>query len=86
MALFENGVADIKKRSLTKIPALARKVYDVTGAGDTVISALTLAVAAGGTLKEAAFIANVAGGEVVAEVGTAQVKKDRLKQLVFEYI
>ena len=86
MALFENGISDRDRRTLTRIPALARKVYDVTGAGDTVISALTMAVASGATLKEAAFIANVAAGEVVAEVGTAQVNKDRLKKLMLAYV
>ncbi len=86
MALFENGQADKDKRSLTKIPTLARRVYDVTGAGDTVISVMTMAVAAGASLKEAAFIANVAAGEVVAQIGTAQVEKDRLKELVSGYL
>ena len=86
MAMFENGISDHNRRSLTKIPALARKVYDVTGAGDTVISVITMAVASGATLKEAAFIANVAAGEVVAEVGTAQVDKNRLKKLTLGYI
>ncbi|MCD6160923.1 MAG: D-glycero-beta-D-manno-heptose-7-phosphate kinase [candidate division Zixibacteria bacterium] len=86
MALFENGVSEKNKRLLTKIPTLARRVYDVTGAGDTVIAALTMASAAGASLKEAAFIANIAAGEVVAEVGTAQVKKDRLKKLAAKYI
>lgn len=85
MALFENGVSDKTKRTLTRIPTLARKVYDVTGAGDTVIAAMTMASAAGATLKEAAVIANIAAGEVVAEVGTAQVKKDRLMKLVGKY-
>jgi rfaE bifunctional protein kinase chain/domain len=85
MALFEESSA-AGKRSLTMIPALARKVFDVTGAGDTVIAALTLAVAAGASLKEAAFIANVAASEVVGEVGTAQVKKDRLKKLLMKFL
>lgn len=86
MALFENGVADKDKRSLTKIPTMARKVYDVTGAGDTVISVMTLAVAAGASLKEAAFIANVAAGEVIAQIGTAQIGNERLKELMLEFL
>lgn len=84
MALFENDPKAPEGRALTKIPAMARKVFDVTGAGDTVIATMTLAVAAGANLKEAAFIANVAAGEVVGEVGTAQVSKDRLYELVLE--
>lgn len=86
MALFEKSSIGSISRSLTKIPAMALKVYDVTGAGDTVIAALTMAVAAGATLKEAAFIANIAAGEVVAQVGTAQVSKDRLKKMVLGHL
>lgn len=86
MALFENGQHDNSHNALTKIPTLARKVFDVTGAGDTVISTMTMAVAAGASLKEAAFIANVAAGEVVAYIGTAQVGRDRLKELVLSYL
>lgn len=84
MALFENGPKGSTNRSLTKIPAMALKVYDVTGAGDTVIATLTMAVAAGASLKEAAIIANIAAGEVVAQVGTAQVSMEKLKKLVTE--
>ncbi len=86
MALFENGQAGSNKRSLTKIPTMARKVFDVTGAGDTVISVITMAVSAGASLREAAFIANIAAGEVVAQIGTAQVANDKLKELVLEKI
>ncbi len=84
MALFENGPKGSTKRSLTRIPAMALKVYDVTGAGDTVVATLTIAVAAGASLKEAAIIANIAAGEVVAQVGTAQVSMEKLKKLVLE--
>ena len=72
MALFE---AD---RTLTHFPTRARKVYDVTGAGDTVISAFTCAVAAKATFREATLISNHAAGLVVAEVGTAQAGKEEL--------
>ncbi|MDP6669541.1 MAG: D-glycero-beta-D-manno-heptose-7-phosphate kinase, partial [Candidatus Krumholzibacteria bacterium] len=65
IALFEPG------QKLRKFPALARHVYDVTGAGDTVVSVLSLAMAAGIGLEEGARIANLAAGRVVAEVGTA---------------
>jgi D-beta-D-heptose 7-phosphate kinase/D-beta-D-heptose 1-phosphate adenosyltransferase len=84
MALFENDSRAPEGKVLTRIPAMARKVFDVTGAGDTVIATMTLAVAAGANLKEAAFIANVAAGEVVGEIGTAQVSKNRLRELVLE--
>lgn len=71
MSLFEKTPAkDIK---VTHIPTAAQKVFDVTGAGDTVIAAFTLARATGVSLKNAAIIANHAAGIVVGEVGTAVV-------------
>ena len=60
------------------IPTKAREVYDVTGAGDTVISTLALASAAGATLEEAALISNFAAGIVVGKIGTATVMKEEL--------
>ncbi len=72
MALFE------KNGSLTFLPTAARKVYDVTGAGDTVISAFVSAMAAGAALPEAAYISNQAAGIVVGEIGTAQATKESL--------
>lgn len=67
----EQGMSLFEKDRITHIPTVARKVFDVTGAGDTVISAFTLAHAAGAAMEEAAVIANHAAGIVVAEVGTA---------------
>ncbi len=66
MSLFEKG-----KKTPTTIRATAKEVYDVTGAGDTVISVFTLALAAGASLKEAAILSNFAGGIVVEKSGTA---------------
>ncbi len=63
---------------LTHIPTVAREVYDVTGAGDTVIATLALAMAAGATATEAAVIANHAAGIVVGKVGTATVSQTEL--------
>ncbi len=60
------------------LPTKARKVADVSGAGDTVISTLTLALVSGATVTEAAAIANHAGGIVCGEVGIAPVDKERL--------
>lgn len=59
-------------------PTVARKVFDVTGAGDTVISAFVSAITAGATLKEAALISNCAAGAVVAEIGTAAITSKKL--------
>ena len=55
-----------------------RQVFDVTGAGDTVLSVLSLAVAAGASLADAAHLANAAAGEVVAKLGTATVNSVEL--------
>ena len=63
---------------MTHIQTVAREVYDVTGAGDTVIATLALALASGARLDEAAIIANHAAGVVVAKVGTATVSRDEL--------
>jgi D-beta-D-heptose 7-phosphate kinase/D-beta-D-heptose 1-phosphate adenosyltransferase len=76
MSLFEQG------RKVTHIPTVAREVYDVTGAGDTVIAALTLAMASGASMADAARIANYAAGIVVGIVGTATVKPEELKQRI----
>ncbi|MBN1828958.1 MAG: D-glycero-beta-D-manno-heptose-7-phosphate kinase [Deltaproteobacteria bacterium] len=64
------------------IPAVAHEVYDVTGAGDTVISTLSLALAAGATLREASAIANLAAGIVVGKIGTATVSRAELVKAV----
>lgn len=74
----EQGMSLFEKDRITHIPTVARKVYDVTGAGDTVISAFTLAHVSGAGLEQAAVIANHAAGIVVAEVGTAVASPDEL--------
>ena len=76
MNLFEQG------GKVTHIPTVAREVFDVTGAGDTVISTLTLAMAAGAGMVDAAMISNFAAGIVVGVVGTATVKPEELKQRI----
>ncbi|HEY7183895.1 MAG TPA: D-glycero-beta-D-manno-heptose-7-phosphate kinase [Blastocatellia bacterium] len=63
---------------MTHIPTTAREIYDVTGAGDTVIATLALALAAGAGLNEAAIIANHAAGVVVGKVGVTAVSRDEL--------
>ena len=60
------------------VPTAAREVYDVTGAGDTVIATLAASLAAGATLVEAAMLANHAAGIVVGKVGTATAAADEL--------
>lgn len=68
----------------TQIPTVARKVFDVSGAGDTVIATFTLALAAGLTPSEAALLSNLAAGIVVGEVGTAAVATSRLKEILID--
>jgi len=62
------------------IPALARQVYDVTGAGDTVIGTLALALSTGASMRDAATLANHAAGVVVGMVGTATLSAQQLSE------
>jgi D-beta-D-heptose 7-phosphate kinase/D-beta-D-heptose 1-phosphate adenosyltransferase len=72
ITLGADGMLLAKKGKVEKImPTAAREVFDVSGAGDTVISSLTLALVAGANFEQAAELANVAAGIVVAKVGTA---------------
>jgi D-glycero-beta-D-manno-heptose-7-phosphate kinase len=81
ITLGEQGMM-LFRRSETPfhIPTRAQEVYDVSGAGDTAIALLTLALAAGATPAEAADISNHAGGIVVGKLGTATVTPAELKQ------
>ena len=63
-----------------RIPTVAREVFDVSGAGDTVIAAFTLAKAAGASFLEAAVLANAAAGVVVGKVGVAACSPEELRQ------
>jgi len=71
MALFHQGTVKL-------VPARAREVFDVTGAGDTVISVLALALAAGADFPGAAELTNVAAGIVVGKLGTASISPEEL--------
>lgn len=78
----EHGMSLFEGTRTTHIPTVAKKVFDVTGAGDTVIAAFTLARAAGASMRDSAVIANHAAGVVVGEVGTATAsKEDILKSM-----
>jgi D-beta-D-heptose 7-phosphate kinase/D-beta-D-heptose 1-phosphate adenosyltransferase len=74
MSLFLSG------GELVHLPTVAREVYDVTGAGDTVVGVLATALAAGATMVEAALIANHAAGVVIREIGTASVTPDEIER------
>src|SRR5512139_1256985 len=73
MTLVERG-----RPACFHVPALAREVFDVTGAGDTVIGTLAACLAAGASMREAAVMANVAASVVVGEVGTAAITAEKL--------
>jgi len=81
MCLFERDKAPLQ------IPAPAREVFDVSGAGDTVIAMFTTALVAGATFRQAALLSNIAGGLVVEKLGTATVNLEeveiRLRELSF---
>jgi rfaE bifunctional protein kinase chain/domain len=74
MTLFEND------KKPFKLNALARKVYDVTGAGDTVIATLAVAYASGFDLAQSANLANIAAGFVVEKVGTTTIDIKELRE------
>jgi len=76
ITLGEEGMSLFTREDVHHIPTMARHVYDVTGAGDTVIAAFTLAAVSGASMLQAARIANHAAGIVVAEVGTATTTPD----------
>ncbi|WP_456396357.1 D-glycero-beta-D-manno-heptose-7-phosphate kinase [Desulfurobacterium sp.] len=80
----EKGMSLIKKDKSYHIPAKAKQVYDVTGAGDTVIAVFTLALVAGESPEKAAEIANIAGGIVVGKLGTAVVKTEEIEKAIKE--
>lgn len=76
ISLFQDG------RDPVHIPACARRVFDVTGAGDTVVAVLSLGMASGLSVEEAAYLANIAAGIVVGEVGTAVVTPEQLRMFL----
>jgi len=80
MTLFE------EEGRVAHIQSIARKVYDVTGAGDTVIATLTLGITGGLDIKSAAYLSNLAAGIVVGEIGTSTVKIDNLKELIDSHL
>ncbi len=80
----EQGMTLFSGEGEVHIPTAAKRVFDVTGAGDTVISTLTLALATGLKPQEAAYLANLAAGVVVGEVGTSAVTGGRLLKVLEE--
>lgn len=79
MALFQKG-----KKSVVSIPTTAQEVYDVSGAGDTVIATLALAMATRAPMPQAAMLSNLAAGIVVGKLGTATTTAEELRARVKE--
>lgn len=78
----EHGMSLFEGDSDTHIPTVAKEVFDVSGAGDTVIGVLAMALACGANFKEAAILSNFAAGVVVGKIGTAALSAEELKQAV----
>ena len=78
MTLLRKGMPELH------LPARAREVFDVTGAGDTVISVLATALAAGTELPDAVAMANIAAGIVVGKLGTATISMPELRRAISE--
>ncbi|MBF0385510.1 MAG: hypothetical protein HQL27_06520, partial [Candidatus Omnitrophica bacterium] len=76
MRLFERGKKPVS------IATRAREVFDVTGAGDAVISVFTLSLACGASKKSAAELSNIAAGIVVGKLGAIAVTKDELLEAI----
>jgi D-beta-D-heptose 7-phosphate kinase/D-beta-D-heptose 1-phosphate adenosyltransferase len=80
----QDGMTLCEAQQISHFPAQAREVYDVSGAGDTVLATLGAAVAAGASLQDAAALANIAGGIVVGKLGTASVALAELDEALLQ--
>ncbi len=79
ITLSEDGIA-IFDEQLRRFPTVAKEVYDVTGAGDTVIASLAFAISSGKSIDEACVFANLAAGVVVGKIGSATVTLDEIEE------
>lgn len=78
VTLGAQGMAVVESDSVHQMPTVAREVFDVSGAGDTVIATLVAALASGLPLLDSAALANVAAAEVVAHIGSTPIKREEL--------
>ena len=79
ITLSEDGIAVFDKE-VRRFPTVAKEVYDVTGAGDTVIASLAFAISSGKSIDEACVFANLAAGVVVGKIGSATVTIDEIEE------
>lgn len=78
----QDGMSLFEEASAVKVPTFARRVSDVTGAGDTVIAAISLGIAAGFSLEESCVLANYAAGVVVGKIGCVPCYTDELVEYI----
>lgn len=78
LTLGAHGIAVVEKESVHQIPTVAKEVYDVSGAGDTVIASMVSGLAAGLSLHDSVALANLAAAEVIAKVGSTPVSREDL--------
>jgi D-beta-D-heptose 7-phosphate kinase / D-beta-D-heptose 1-phosphate adenosyltransferase len=78
VTLSEKGMAILRQDSTTRVPAAARQVFDVSGAGDTVVAVVAACIAARMPAEVAVQLANEAAGIVIGKVGTVPIRRDEL--------
>jgi D-beta-D-heptose 7-phosphate kinase/D-beta-D-heptose 1-phosphate adenosyltransferase len=84
ITLGELGMLYVSMDGIQRVPTVAREVFDVSGAGDTSLAVMALAVGAGADMKKAVHLANAASGIVVGKLGTATVSPDELAAALVE--
>ena len=83
ITLGGDGIYVSSRDTSSHVPASNRtEVWDVTGAGDKVVAVATLALAASGSGEDAAYLANIAAGEVVRHLGVTATSRDEIRQLL----
>lgn len=85
VTLGAEGVKIFDGEQVSHLPTFAQKVFDVTGAGDTVIAAFSLGMSAGWDIKDSAFLANMAAGVVVGHVGAVACSLEELRQFLAQH-
>lgn len=86
ITLSEDGVYSFNGKEEITMPAVSSEVYDVTGAGDTFLSAFSLAIVCSDDIKSALALANYAAGVAVRKVGTTAVTKTQLKEIITSFL
>lgn len=82
VTLGEQGMVIVSGERVAVIPTQARRVFDVTGAGDTAVAMLAVSLAEGTPLEEACFLANAAAGLQVARIGTSRISRSEVEDAI----